>query len=151
MYAANKGPETGAAMPGCKGVKIMEQLQQLIGIRDAAEKRLEDARAALERSPDAKLVASLTLLIDDLRKSFEADAAGDDVAAAAPAEEAPVQEAPVEEAPAEETPVETNSAVQRGEDTAETEPEPAEAPAPSEEFSLEDSLEAELMAVEKDS
>ena len=46
----------------------MEQLEQLVGIRDAAEKRLEAARAAIERSPDAKLVASLTLLIDDLRR-----------------------------------------------------------------------------------
>jgi len=149
LYAASKGPETGAAMPGCKGVKIMEQLQQLIGIRDAAEKRLEDARAALERSPDAKLVASLTLLIDDLRKSFEADAAGD--VAVAPAEEAPVQEAPVENVPAEETPVESNSAVQRGEEANEADLEPAEVAPASEEFSLEDSLEAELMAVDKDS
>lgn len=117
----------------------MEQLEQLVGIRDAAEKRLEEARAAIERSPDAKLVASLTLLIDDLRKSFEAEGE------AAPAEAsaaAPVEEAPVEEAAPEEVPAEANSAVQQEEEVA------AEAAPAAEEFSLEDSLEAELLSVD---
>ena len=127
----------------------MEQLEQLAGIRDAAEKRLEEARAAIERSPDAKLVASLTLLINDLRKSFEAEGA---MTAAEPAAETPVEEAPqaeipteeipVEESPIEESPVETNSEVQRGSE-AEAEAAPA-----AEEFSLEDSLEAELLSVD---
>ena len=120
----------------------MEQLEQLVGIRDAAEKRLEAARAAIERSPDAKLVASLTLLIDDLRKSFAAEGA---VAEAAPAAEAVVEEAPQAEVAAEESPVETNSEVQRG---AEAEVETVEAAPKAEEFSLEDSLEAELLSVD---
>ena len=117
----------------------MEQLEQLAGIRDAAEKRLEEARAAIERSPDAKLVASLTLLIDDLRKSFEAEGA---MAAAEPSAEAPAEEAPQAEILAEESPVETNSEVQH-------EPEAVAETAPAaEEFSLEDSLEAELLSVD---
>ena len=118
----------------------MEQLEQLVGIRDAAEKRLEAARAAIERSPDAKLVASLTLLIDDLRKSFAAEGA---VAEAAPAAEAVVEEAPQAEVAAEESPVETNSEVQRGAEVETVEAAPA-----AEEFSLEDSLEAELLSVD---
>ena len=122
----------------------MEQLEQLAGIRDAAEKRLEEARAAIERSPDAKLVASLNLLIDDLRKSFEAEGAmiAAEPAAEAPVEEAPQAEIPTEENPVEESPVETNSEVQRGSE-AEAEAAPA-----AEEFSLEDSLEAELLSVD---
>ena len=119
----------------------MEQLQQLIGIRDAAERRLEDARAALERSPDAKLVASLSLLIDDLRKSFETEGNAGEMAASAPAYVAPVQEAPVE----------ADTFVQYGENTAEAAPESVEATASRDDFSLEDSLEAELMAVDKNS
>jgi len=120
----------------------MEQLEQLAGIRDAAEKRLEEARAAIERSPDAKLVASLTLLIDDLRKSFEAEGAmtAAEPAAEASVEEAPQAEIPTEENPVEESPVETNSEVQRGSE--------AEAAPAAEEFSLEDSLEAELLSVD---
>jgi len=48
----------------------MEQLDQLKTMRDDAKKRLEEAIAAIEKSPDAKLVNSLTSLIDDLEESL---------------------------------------------------------------------------------
>lgn len=100
----------------------MEQIEQLIGIRDAAEKRLEAARAALERSPDAKLVASLSLLIDDLKQSFGSAEETSQPPVAASVEQPAVVEETVDEV---------------------IEPE-----ASSEDFSLEDSLEAELLKVD---
>ncbi len=48
----------------------MEQIDQLKSMRDAAKERLEAAIKALEKSPDAKLVNSLTALIDDLEESL---------------------------------------------------------------------------------
>ncbi|MCB1384571.1 MAG: hypothetical protein KDJ80_01420 [Nitratireductor sp.] len=107
----------------------MEQLQQLTSIRDAAEKRLEDARAALERSPDAKLVASLSLLIDDLKASFAADGQAESgYRGAAGRSSAPVQ--PVEE---------DMPAADAGRDAAHS---------AADGFSLEDSLEAELLKID---
>lgn len=48
----------------------MEQIDQLKAMRDSAKERLEAAIAALEKSPDAKLMNSLTSLIDDLEESL---------------------------------------------------------------------------------
>ncbi|MGB7336384.1 MAG: hypothetical protein WBD01_11405, partial [Salaquimonas sp.] len=48
----------------------MEQLDQLRTMRDQAAIRLEEARAALEKSPDAKLVSSLSTLIADLENAL---------------------------------------------------------------------------------
>lgn len=48
----------------------MEQIKQLKDMRDAAQQRIEDALAAIQNSPDAKLVNSLTTLIRDLEQSI---------------------------------------------------------------------------------
>lgn len=48
----------------------MEQLEQLRAMRDSAMARLEAARRALEASPDAKLVNSLSVLIVDLEEAL---------------------------------------------------------------------------------
>ncbi|MCB1438413.1 MAG: hypothetical protein H6888_10805 [Nitratireductor sp.] len=67
----------------------MEQLEQLRAMRDAASTRVEEAKAAIDNGPDAKLAASLTTLIADLEQQFGF------APASAPAEEsnAPVFEA----------------------------------------------------------
>jgi hypothetical protein len=48
----------------------MEQLEQLRAMRDAASTRVEEAKAAIDNGPDAKLAASLTTLIADLEEQF---------------------------------------------------------------------------------
>lgn len=114
---------------------VMEQLDQLIAMRDQAKERLEAALAAIEKSPDARLVKSLSSLIEDLQDALGIDADAD--AAGAPTE-ATTAEAPVE-AQAEEAPVEAATDDDAEEDTAD-----------DEDFSLEESLEAELMSKELD-
>ena len=122
----------------------MEQLDQLIAMRDQAKERLEAALAAIEKSPDARLVKSLSSLIEDLQDALGIDGDAEDTTVEADAkeeaEETPVEavapEAPVE-AEAEEATVET-----AGDDEAEEDAEDAG------DFSLEESLEAELMGNE---
>lgn len=53
----------------------MEQIKQLREMRDAAQKRIEDALAAIQNSADAKLVNSLTALIKDLEQAVGSSAA----------------------------------------------------------------------------
>lgn len=95
----------------------MEQLDQLRDMRDAASVRLEEARAAIEASPDAKLVSSLTSLIEDLETSLGM------VASSAPVLESTDTK-------------DTNPVEEISQEAEETDPV---------EMSLEDSLEAELM------
>lgn len=119
----------------------MEQLKQLKTMRDDAAIRLEAARAAIEVSPDAKLFNSLTSLISDLEAALgetgDADSTKDKKAKTAAAPE-PVKE-PV---------ADTFAPVKEVAKAAKVE-EPAKAEK-STEMSLEESLEAELLADSKD-
>lgn len=118
----------------------MEQIDQLKSMRDAAKERLEAAIKALEQSPDAKLVNSLTALIDDLEESLglketpKAAArkkASDDPVTDSGAAKA-VEGADIEPPEALESPEESTPAAKADEKDAEP-------------MSLEDSLEAELL------
>jgi len=114
----------------------MEQLEQLKTMRDQAVQRLEAARAAIEISPDAKLVNSLGSLITELEGALGVapEAADSDESAVESVEGAAIEPI-VEEEP------EVAAA-------PESEPEAEEKTTEEDELSLEESLEAELMGDE---
>ena len=111
----------------------MEQLQQLKTMRDDAALRLEAARAAIEVSPDAKLFKSLSSLIVELEESLGT------VADIAPAKGKKTLIEPVVAAP---EPVAEDIAEFIAEEPGSVEPVLLDAS----ELSLEESLEAELLA-----
>jgi len=117
----------------------MEQLDQLIAMRDQAKERLEAALAAIEKSPDARLVNSLSTLIEDLQQALGvSEETGEDKASETEAVDAGAAEEPdpKAEAEVEAAPSEKKTADENATDKASAEDVG---------FSLEDSLEAELM------
>lgn len=116
----------------------MEQLDQLKTMRDQAAQRLEEARAALERSPDAKLVNSLSSLIEDLEQSL--GLVGE------PSVE--VTDEVLEPQPGQETATEAEATTSDEPDPITEKMEEAARNAADDtgEFSLEESLEAELLS-----
>lgn len=120
----------------------MEQLQQLKTMRDDAALRLEAARAAIEISPDAKLFKSLSSLIVELEESLGEDAG------IAPAKGKKTQNEPVaaDAEPVAEEPVEAAGKAHASDRPDLNEPVSFDAS----ELSLEESLEAELLADSND-
>lgn len=119
----------------------MEQLDQLKAMRDQASVRLADARKALETSPDAKLETSLTSLIEDLEASLGLTASA--------SIHAKTDTAAIKEEPAKKTePVKEAKPVVAEEPTAIMDKidKAAKKTSDSSELSLEESLEAELLA-----
>ena len=120
----------------------MEQLQQLKTMRDDAALRLEAARAAIEVSPDAKLFKSLSSLIVELEESL-----GDE-AGVAPVKGKKTLNEPVAAVsnPVAEENVEAASTAPYSDSPDLNEPVSFDAS----ELSLEESLEAELLADSND-
>ncbi len=118
----------------------MEQLDQLRTMRDEAAIRLDLARAALERSPDAKLVNSLSSLITDLETSLGLVATSAKSSKKVEPEPEPVEEV----ASAEEVSLDISS-----DDMEQAMSEELASNAFGGDLSLEESLEAELLSSEE--
>ena len=119
----------------------MEQLDQLKTMRNQAAERLDAAMAALEKSPDAKLVRSLTSLISELEEALGLSSQDE---MSAPASDEIALEA-VEGGKIEAVETALSSAAKDwkiSSDTIFSE----EAPIDSASLSLEESLEAELLS-----
>jgi hypothetical protein len=144
----------------------MEQLEQLMAMRDQAKHRLEAALAAIEKSPDARLVKSLTSLISDLHDALGIDEDGTDDTADQSSSEAgeanPLEVEPessaIDDSSSDDVTDKVDAVVEQveskseeadeNENSSSNDADEVDSVSDEDEFSLEESLEAELMGKE---